>query len=409
MSNGYESLDFKRTSVSEILQILKGLSSGNKSAQGQLTQNQAHTNFNDSVSALVTTIENAANPNDLINSGMLANDLTSAVSSGNVEGVVKLSQANQSLSNTTQDYVNYKGAIDGGYNLLNKWVMPKKSTPISGLPGDVDVLSQPGDIPTFTQTIDTGEELMDVASDLYTIDNINSALDEINNFESSLYTDPMKKDKEVKFINHYPLKNEAGETIGKDVDIINRLLGEGGLKDKLLTSLAALEDDDLITNNEIYYIVTGNKEGLENARTENITTSKANLISYRRSSNSIRSYQKQILNAIAKGQIDKEGKAIDIFNATLLFENLTVNELDFNNPLYAGMDEEDIKASKLSEYEGMSIGDVMAKWDNELIKYHLMSQKENKRFKLWANQNFEFSDPTVDDIVAEKIRRSLAK
>ena len=57
----------------------------------------------------------------------------------------------------------------------------------------------------------------------------------------------------------------------------------------------------------------------------------------------------------------------------------------------------------------MTIQEVMAHWDNEIIKYHLMSQKENKIFKLWANQNFEFSDPTVDDIVLEKIRRSLAK
>ena len=396
---------------SDALKVIEAFSSGHKKPS-EITQNQAHKNFNSGVDALISIIDNSANPNDLVNSEILSNSLTSVVSPNNVEGVVKLSQANQTLGNTTQDYVNYKGAIDGGYDLLNEWVMPGKSPSLK--PGDegygeIDILSQKADIPTFTQTIDTGEELMDVASDLYTVDNIKSVINKINNFESSLYTDPMKKDKEVKFINHYFLENEAGETVGKDVDIINRIIGEGGLKDKLLTALAALKDDDLITNNEIYYIITGDEVGLETARTEKIELSKNNLISYRRSSNSIRSYQKQILNAIAKGQIDKGSKAIDIFNATLLFENLAVNELDFNNPLYAEMDEEDIKASKLSEYEGMSIGDVMAKWDNELIKYHLMSQKESKRYKLWANQNFEFSDPTVDDIVLEKIRRSLSK
>ena len=406
----YKSQQINRGSIAEILQLLQGFSSGHEKTSG-LTQNQAHVNFNNSISSLVTTIENAANPNDLLNSGMLTSDLTSALSSDNIEGTVKLSEANQRLGNTTQDYLNYKGAIDDGYDLLNEWVMPGKSIPKYAVqsPEDIDVLSQQGDMPTFTQTIDTGEELMDVASDLYTVDNIKSAINKINNFESSLYTDPMKKDKEVKFINHYFLENEAGETVGKDVDIINRITGEGGLKDKLLTALAAFEGDDLITNNEIYYIITGNKDGLETARTGNIEKSKNNLISYRRSSNSIRSYQKQILNAIAKGQIDKGDKAMSVFSTTALFESIDVDELDLNNPLYAEMDKEDIKASKLSEYEGMSIADVMAKWDNELIKYHLMSQKENKKYKLWANQNFEFSDPTVDDIVLEQIRRSLAK
>lgn len=359
----------------------------NKSADASsntMTQNQAYNNYNKGLDALIETIENSTNSNDYINSGLSLQQAAATLSPGNTEGNFKINQATQTASSGYQDFMNYTDAIDSGNKLINRF-KDKEHLLSIGMTGSISDDS--------------------IWKDMYTVDNITSALQKIESFEANLYTDPMKKDKEVKYIGNYHLKDGVtGEVVGKDTDVIQGVLGKTGLKNRLLTALSSLEGDGMITDNEVYYVLTGDLDGLDTARTKHVKDSRANLVSYRRSSNTIRKFQKELFNYMAKQDI-KDTKTTTFNVMSSVFNELTsVDDIDRNNPMYDGLDDEDIKALKLNQYAGMSIDDVMNHWERELVKYQIYSEREAVTYKLWNyGKDFEFSEPTVDEITKRLI------
>ena len=362
MANSYKNPDLGLTSLSDLLGIINSLGEEETSSSNAMTQNQAFNNYNKGLDALIATIENSTNANDYINSSLSLQQAADNLPPGNTEGSFKVNQATQIASAGYQEHLNYTSAIDDAHSLLEV----SNNLPFHAL------------------------NVVSVAKQLRRIDS----------FEANLYTDPMKKDKEVKYIGNYFLKDENGEVVGRDVDVIQGILGKTGLKNQLLTSLSALEGDDMITDNEIFYILTGDFEGLDTARTQHVKDSRANLVSYRRSSNTIRKFQKELYNYMAKQDIKDTETSMNIS-----FDILTsVDDTDRNNPMYDGLDDEDIKALKLIQYAGMSIDDVMNHWERELVKYQIYSEREAATYKLWNyGKDFEFSEPTVDEITKRLI------
>ena len=417
MAKEYRSQRVQLNTIDDLLRLL-GSSGSTGGSGGGITQNQAHNNFNAGVDALIETIKSSVNPQDIINAATIKNNLSTVVDPSNIEGIVKLNQADQNVTNTTQDYINYRNVINNGYDLINKWDLPDYSEAAPGAT-EFEIEAQEAIMPgIFEKTGRTIEDDVlgesrdeEIISDLYTVKNIEEALSQIENFESYLHIDPLKQKKELPFVGQYFLKNKAGQTITGDVDVINRTLK---LKDNLLTALSALENDKMITNNEVYYILTGQKDKLETERTKRIKASKDNLISYRRSSNAIRSYRKQLLNTIADKDLDtSEVPFMDVLAGSEIgiediWNNIAAaDSLDQNNPLLAGKSDEDITASKMNQYSGMSFDQVMNHWDKELIKYKIYSEREGSMHKLWAGYKFEFEDPTLEEITRRQLQQYI--
>ena len=91
-----------------------------------------------------------------------------------------------------------------------------------------------------------------------TLEDINKELRRIRDFNSYIYEDLEKKEFN-KFVGHH---SSGGRN---DKQIINRI---NEYEKSLMTTIEALYNDGVVQDHEVFFILTGNEEGLRNARTE---------------------------------------------------------------------------------------------------------------------------------------------
>ena len=440
MANGkYRSQQIaKPSTISDLVNYINK-SNASSGSDGTMTQNQVHNNFNSGVDALLTSTKGSNNLSNLTDNAVMLNNLYSMIDASNAEGIVKLDQVNQNLQNTTQEYVNYTNSINIGYNLLNKFTMPeyfeadftKEDLSRAGEYINKDyaaddtinqnaydfLINNPNfDVNTAStrdgkivlQGTDADAQKAVYDSDLYTIENIQNAITAIETIEANLYTDPLKRDKEHQFVGHYFHDDGSGNKT-QDIQIAKQLgIGKdkdatGGLKNKLLTALSSLEGDKIITNNEIYFVITGDKEALATARTNHIKSSEDNLKSYRRSYLAIENYKKGILSYISKNNLDPKDMKIDM-GFTAMFAGiqdslLQVTDIDRLNPINKGKTDTDIQADKLNSIQDWTVSELLAYWAKEQAYYQILTERESKRYKVWANKDWELSD--IDDALID--------
>ena len=443
----------KPSTISDLVNYINK-SNASSGSDGTMTQNQVHNNFNSGLDALLTSTTESNNLSNLTDNVVMLNNLYSMLDPRNVEGTVKLDQVKQTAQNISQEMVNYTNSINIGYNLLNKFTMPEyfeadftkedlsrageyinkdyaaddtinqnaynflKNNPNF----DVNTASiRDGKIIIHGTDADAQKAIYD--SDLYTIENIQNAITAIETIEANLYTDPLKRDKEHHFIGkHFHTDKDKNKT--QDIQIIKQLgIGKdkdatGGLKNKLLTVLSALEGDKIITNNEIYFILTGDEAGLDAARIENITASENNLKSYRTSINTIERFRKSISEYLVKYNIKASDLSFEeIMQKKILgdWDDLSalndsiiqVNAMDLDNPMFDGWSNDDIRAYKLNRIENWTVSDLFANWDREMVYYQILKERESKRYKVWANRDFELGSDIENTLIDKKIKDNV--
>ena len=305
-------------------------------------------------------VDNVATPEDIIAARQTSNHLDGLIKN-NPDAFINKQASDATLNEKTSDYLNYKTTIDSGYD---KYQYAKNLT---------------------------NEQIQG-----WTLKDIMNELDYIENFERLMYEDPISKKDPVKFAGHYLSKGKEVE--GKepnqpmrDISIINELTGDKGYKAVLNTALMALRTGNVIDDEELFYVLTGDKEGLENKVTEIKEVTGGNIKSYRSSMNSIKKYRKQLDVAVAKKGIkgDQEfGLANIPMDAILAEYNIDKDSEWFQDESGEPLSFDDYKEEKMAEYEDMTVQQVLDMWtkEEENLKY-LMDEELYKYYK-WVGEEY---------------------
>ena len=373
--------NLKTTTVEDLLDIVNKYSTIGKSISAQ--ENALHKARQNSVSeaskVLDDMINNATTGAGIANANLAVNSIDT-LATGNPEAKINVLANKNLITEKAQDYLNYKNQIDIG---LKKYH---------------EVVRGYGDEDWSNLTVDT----------------ITNELMFLEEFDYHLYEDPLEKKNEKKFIGHY-VSNYEPKTIDtgfesvaisggpmSDTEVIARMKS---YKKSLNTALGALAGDKMITENELFFVKSGNIEGLKAERERIVKLSTSNLKSYRSSINTVKKFQKSLLQAIANGTA-KEDDTVDLFGSVMLSEVNIRKELE-NNAHYKDMDLDTAIEELASIYEGMTYSDVIEKMNEEISDYEFLMKREGKRFKLWSGSDFEFKSTDKDDELENALKKYL--
>jgi hypothetical protein len=376
MANGWASQEIEKTSIDDLLKLIKGLTPTESEDSGldvaldiEKIQEKRTKRKVDTVDALIDQIGKIGNLNQLSYSASNIPSLQNLVK-GNPEAELKLQSATFDIQNKSNEFLAYKSQMDYMAN-------SRESAPIIREdPVTQTSESVPGGWANHT----------DIDISKYTIDYVQNELRDIENFRSTLYKDPVrlegnrwsKKDPN-KFIGSY--NPEGGLT---DVALINDVEKRERV---LLAAAAAMEENGIIDKHEMFWVVTGDKAGLDERRKERLEDITANIKSNLSSMNAIRGYRKQLLNAIGKGDLTGGDPFADI-DIGDMGSLLQAFGIDKNNPYYKDMDDETYLQEKINQYKDMDINDVISSWDDELMAYQMQLDFELDRYLKWAGVEY---------------------
>ena len=305
-------------------------------------------------------VDNAVTPEDIVAARQTSNHLDGLIKN-NPDAFINKRASDAKLNEKASDYMNYKATIDSAYD---KYQYAKNLT---------------------------NEQIQG-----WTLKDIMNELDYVENFESLMYEDPIDKKDPVKFAGHYtskglPAEGKEPNPLMRDTAIINEMIGDKGYKAVLNTALMALRTGNVIDDEELFYVLTGNKEGLKNKVTEIKEVTGGNIKSYRSSMNSIKKYRKQLDVAVAKKGIkgDQEfGLANIPMDAILAEYNIDKDSEWFQDESGEPLSFDDYKEEKMAEYADMTIQQVLDMWtkEEESLKY-LMEEELYKYYK-WVGEEY---------------------
>jgi hypothetical protein len=188
---------------------------------------------------------------------------------------------------------------------------------------------------------------------------------------------------------------------------------------KMLTALEAVKGDNLITDNELIYIISGDKDGLTNARTGNIQSLNQSKQSITRATGAIKkniaSLRKWLVQKNVTIDLEKSPVNISDFKLTdyLLDKDSGVNNMlnmqDYYGKIYdmtkLGDENEDILREDRDSFINSEISKsnltnpvtVLSSWQEELQAYEMRNQKIDLEIKKWGGTNLSgFDKDEVD-------------
>ena len=86
---------------------------------------------------------------------------------------------------------------------------------------------------------------------------------------------------------------------------------------------------------------------------------------------------------------------------------IQVNAMDLDNPMFDGWSNDDIRAYKLNRIENWTVSDLFANWDREMVYYQILKERESKRYKVWANRDFELGSDIENTLIDKKIKDNV--
>jgi hypothetical protein len=217
------------------------------------------------------------------------------------------------------------------------------------------------------------------------IEDINIELRKIRDFNSYVY-----KDLEKKEFNNFVGNHSSG---GKnDKQIINRI---NEYEKSLTATVEALYNDGVVQDHEVFFILTGDKEGLDAAKTSNVERISNNIKSKVKSINSVKSYMKQLINTMAKEDI-KGNEEFQNFTFTndsieLVKESAKLATIT-DGSRFEGMDIDDVIEQKSAEMINMTWSEVLDVYQNEIKMYESGLDKENTEYYKWTGKDFMVAD-----------------
>ena len=241
----------------------------------------------------------------------------------------------------------------------------------------------------------------------WTYDSISTQLQDIRDFETMV-------NDEAYDINSY---NPTGI---KTVQLNDRIKQ---YKNKLLTGLEATKGDNLVTDNELIYILTGDEQGLKTARTTKLTQFNKQKGYNGKAISAIKKNIAKLREYTVKQSIQEklqDGDFPNLYGNTIEDYGLSkmgMDELEqkYANDFYAqtnGLFEEgeleDYIIQKFNE-DLMKRPDVLiVEWQNELQSYEHLNEKLNTEIKKWGGKDLSGFDAPIDmEALEENMQESV--
>jgi len=277
----------------------------------------------------------------------------------------KIAKDNQ-LNNKISDVQNYQLYVDNAYSML---------------PNFNEVLSSDENKKKFTDTL--------------TLSKIQKELSKINNFKDAKSI--FNPDGKLQFVSQPEgLPPKADFAIDNDID---------NYKSVLETALVAVRSEGAINDDEMFFVLTGDKKALESRITDVKKNVTSNIKNHNSSINAIERFKKTLAQIQAKQQL-QGGDAFD------LNVGMTSNALIADMTDIYGTTEEDINeviVSDLSSMDGMTYDEIFTMYDEEARGYAGLIELEKAKYYRWTGDNyFALSkDERKKQIQEDKARREL--
>ena len=166
---------------------------------------------------------------------------------------------------------------------------------------------------------------------------------------------------------------------------------------QLLAGLEATRGDNLITDNELMYIFTGDVDGLKAARTSNLqglnTQKGKNITAISAIKKNIASIQKHAINESLKGNIFNDLKDYGMANMEILRETFVTKWQSNSN----------LQNEEMEDYIGRMMAEellknpnlVLKQYRNEILAYEEMNKMIDKEIFKWRGQDITGFDTTA--------------
>jgi hypothetical protein len=332
-------------------------------------QKNRETRLANATDALDDLVKNTINHSGFVSTGSVVTATKNAAAQSNdPAAIINAEATGLAYEANRNDHYRYVSAIDNGADIINR--------------------------------IDTYSDADWKNPNKMTVNHIMNELRAVDEFESALYTDPIKKDAEVKYIGHYSSGDKT------DRSIIGRM---AEYKKSLNAALMALTDEEpsgkrMIEDHELFYVITGNAKGLENAREEQTGIAESNIKSYTRSINAIEKYIKMVGQKVISGQING-GDTVPFDMANMIAPYATQAQAD--NPAFAEMMPQDIASELAASYMDYTIDEILELWNQEKNDLDFMRSKELERYTRWSLTGAQYSFQS--DLKKKKTKEELQR
>lgn len=312
---------------------------------------------------------------DAINNATSLNQLTTLISTQSFlnkniqdnpeQQFQKIAKDNQ-LNNKISDVQNYQLYVDNAYSML---------------PNFNEVLSSDENKKKFTDTL--------------TLSKIQEELSKINNFKDAKSI--FNPENKLRFVSQPEgLPPKADFAIDNDID---------NYKSVLETALVAVRSEGAINDDEMFFVLTGDKTALESRIADVKKNVASNIKNHNSSINAIEKFKK----TLAQTQATQQLKGSDTFNLDVA---MTSNALIADMTDIYGTTKEDINeviASDLSSMDGMTYDEIFTMYDEEARGYAGLIELEKAKYYRWTGDNYFAlkKDKEKEESLEEKIRREL--
>ena len=205
-----------------------------------------------------------------------------------------------------------------------------------------------------------------------------------------------------KFIGQY---NPGGVT---DLQLIDRM---GDYRKQLEAALFADATNARIEDHELYGVFTGDKEKLENDRTNNMESATKNINKYDRAMGAIKTSRNNLKSKLAGytakdlKQEEESGNALGHFAAADVktlnaLTDIAKSEFKIDNKGFENF--EDYKEDYFLEKGQVDIRDFLRELEAEIELYEGLKQKEEIRYKKWTGQGYKKSTEQLREIYKNK-------
>ena len=328
---------------------------------------------------------------DEVQTGNSISNLMSVINSSNVkfskygQTAIASSVIQNKISDKKQMYDDYKYQMDEAQKMYLG-----ETTPIPGIPGEY-------------KTVKGIQNLTDDDVNNWTMEKIASELNRVDDFNSALYED---------FENKTPVKfryNPGGVTDRQLIDRMNDYRGQ------LQAGLEAMQGDGDITDEEVFFILSNNKQGLINARKLNVDAATKQIRSITTAQGVIKKNIAALQAYQAKEDI-RENRISNVRGANLMADVLN-SGVDMDGQYEAEYDakDEDFKAGttldqfiagKAEEMGTIGPAELLEQWAAELGLLETTRKNQIRMYKKWSGYNYSagnvnMGDANLDEFDAE--------
>ena len=362
----------KTNSMDSLTNLIEMFSNINQ--KYKIKEDKEISNYSNTINTLDSGIDEATTGNSITNLMNIIN--ASHVKFNKYEQTSIASNVIKSkISDKKQMYDDYKYQMDEAQKMYLG-----ETTPMPGIPGEYKTVKGIQNL--------TGDDVQG-----WTMETIASELNRVDDFNSALYED---------FENKTPVKFRYNPGAVTDRQLIDRM---NDYKGQLQAGLEAMQGDGDITDEELFYVLSNNKQGLVNARILNVNATTKQISSIttaqgviKKNIASLQAYQakedirgNRITNARGNSLLDAISAGVDL-------DGQYQTEYDAKDDEFkAGTTLDQFIAGKAEEMSTIGPAELLGQWAAELGLLEITRQNQIRMYKKWSGYNYSAGDVNMGD------------